>query len=212
MNFKSSYYDMEVEKLFERGYSLDDCFYLKDLKQRKLFLEDDICQETVSEIAKNILQINADDKAENISLKDRKPIFLYISSNGGNADDGFALIDIIENSITPVYTINLSYNYSMAFLIGLAGHKRFATKNAKFLMHDGSNFLYSSSAKIKDQMTFQNEVEKRIKNYVLNKTNITEKEYNKKYRIEWYMFADEARRLGVIDYIVGEDCKLDDII
>ena len=137
---------------------------------------------------------------------------LYISSNGGNVDDGFELIDVIENSKTPIYTINLSYQYSMAFLIGIAGHKRFATKNAKFLMHDGSQFLYSSGAKVQDQMKFQEKVEKRIKNYVLSKSNITSKEYDSKYRIEWYLFADEAKANGFTDYIIGEDCDIDKII
>ena len=100
----------------------------------------------------------------------------------------------------------------MAFLIGIAGHKRFATKNAKFLMHDGSQFLYSSGAKVQDQMKFQEKVEKRIKNYVLSKSNITSKEYDSKYRIEWYLFADEAKTNGFTDYIIGEDCDIDKII
>ena len=205
------YYDIEVDALFEKGYTtIDDCFYLKDLKQRKLFIDDEICQETIFDITRHILQFNKEDR--DIPVEERQPILLYISSNGGNVDDGFELIDVIENSKTPIYTINLSYQYSMAFLIGIAGHKRFATKNAKFLMHDGSQFLYSSGAKVQDQMKFQEKVEKRIKNYVLSKSNITSKEYDSKYRIEWYLFADEAKTNGFTDYIIGEDCDIDKII
>ena len=205
------YYDIEVDTLFEKGCTtIDDCFYLKDLKQRKLFIDDEICQETIFDITRHILQFNKEDR--DIPIEERQPILLYISSNGGNVDDGFELIDVIENSKTPIYTINLSYQYSMAFLIGIAGHKRFATKNAKFLMHDGSQFLYSSGAKVQDQMKFQEKVEKRIKNYVLSKSNITSKEYDSKYRIEWYLFADEAKTNGFTDYIIGEDCDIDKII
>ena len=210
MNHSTNYYDIDVDKLIDKGYCIDDCFYLKDLKQRKLFIDDDICQETIGEIVKHIMQFNKEDKG--IKKEDRTPILLYITSNGGNVDDGFELIDVIENSKTPIYTINLSYQYSMAFLIGIAGHKRFATKNAKFLMHDGSQFLYSSGAKVQDQMKFQEKVEKRIKNYVLSKSNITSKEYDSKYRIEWYLFADEAKTNGFTDYIIGEDCDIDKII
>ena len=205
------YYDIEVDALFEKGCTtIDDCFYLKDLKQRKLFIDDEICQETIFDITRHILQFNKEDR--DIPVEERQPILLYISSNGGNVDDAFELIDVIENSKTPIYTINLSYQYSMAFLIGIAGHKRFATKNAKFLMHDGSQFLYSSGAKVQDQMKFQEKVEKRIKNYVLSKSNITSKEYDSKYRIEWYLFADEAKANGFTDYIIGEDCDIDKII
>ena len=205
------YYDIEVDALFEKGCTtIDDFFYLKDLKQRKLFIDDEICQETIFDITRHILQFNKEDR--DVPVEERQPILLYISSNGGNVDDGFELIDVIENSKTPIYTINLSYQYSMAFLIGIAGHKRFATKNAKFLMHDGSQFLYSSGAKVQDQMKFQEKVEKRIKNYVLSKSNITSKEYDSKYRIEWYLFADEAKANGFTDYIIGEDCDIDKII
>ena len=161
MNHSTNYYDIDVDKFIDKSCCIDDCFYLKDLKQRKLFIDDDICQETIGEIVKHIMQFNKEDKG--IKKEDRTPILLYITSNGGNVDDGFELIDIIKNSETPVYTINLGYQYSMAFLINLAGHKRFATKNAKFLMHDGSNFLYSSSARNIQRSTVLNGICMRTK-------------------------------------------------
>lgn len=169
-----------------------------------------IVQGEVDDIVQFIMQYNKEDLG--IPVEERKPILLFILSNGGAVDVGFELIDIIELSTTPVYTINIGYQYSMGFLIGLAGHKRFATRNARFLMHDGSNFVWDSSAKVRDQMKFQEVSEKRIKNYVLAHSKLTEAEYDEKYRVEWYMFADEAKERGFVDYIIGEDCTLDDII
>ncbi len=32
------------------------------------------------------------------------------------------------------------------------------------------------------------------------------------YEKLWYMFADEAKELGVTDYIIGEDCTINDIV
>lgn len=119
---------------------------------------------------------------------------------------------MIMNSKTPVYTINLGYQYSMGFLIGLAGHKRFATHNAKFLMHDGSNFVYNSGAKAQDQMEFQKKVEERIKQYIISRSNLTPEEYDSKLRVEWYLFADEAKQKGFVDYILGEDCDINEIV
>lgn len=100
----------------------------------------------------------------------------------------------------------------MGFLIGLAGHKRFAFQNAKFLMHDGSNFVYNSGAKAQDQMEFQRRVEERIKSYILSRSKLTSDEYDGKLRVEWYLFADEAKDKGFVDYIVGKDCSIDDVI
>ena len=209
---RKGYYDYEVEiekALLEAGM-VEEIFYLNDLKQRKLFLNVDVEQLSVADIVKHIMQYNKEDKG--IDPKDRQPILLYVTSNGGEVDSGFELIDIIQNSKTPVYTINLGYQYSMGFLIGLAGHKRFATQNAKFLMHDGSNFVYNSGAKAQDQMEFQKKVEDRVKQYILSRSKLTSEEYDSKLRVEWYLFASEAKDKGFVDYIIGEDCDIDEII
>lgn len=206
------YYDIEidVEKALVDGGIVNGLFYLKDLKQRKLFLTEDVDQMSIGEIVKNILQYNREDYG--IPEEERKPIFLYIASNGGELDSGFELIDAIMISKTPVYTINLGYQYSMGFLIGLAGHRRYAMKNAKFLLHDGSNFVYNSGAKVQDQIEFNRKVDERVKQYILTHSQLTAEEYDSKFRVEWYMFSDEAREKGFIDYIIGEDCSIDEII
>lgn len=209
---RKGYYDIElsIEQALIDGGMVDELFYLQDLKQRKLFLNVDIEQLSISEIVKHIMQFNKEDK--DVAVEERTPILLYVTSNGGEVDSGFELIDIILNSKTPVYTINLGYQYSMGFLIGLAGHKRYATSNAKFLMHDGSNFIYNSGAKAQDQMEFQKKVESRIKQYILSRSKITSEEYDSKLRIEWYLFADEAKDKGFVDFIIGKDCDIDEII
>lgn len=206
------YYDFEIdldEALVENGL-VEEIFYLRDLKQRKLFLNADIDQFTVADAVKHIMQFNKEDVG--IEVGKRAPIILYVTSNGGAVDAGFELIDIILNSKTPVYTVNLGYQYSMGFLIGLAGHKRFATRNAKFLMHDGSNFVFGSGTKVQDQMEFQKRVEARIKDYILSRSKLTSEEYDNKLRVEWYLFADEAKEKGFTDYIIGVDCEIDDMI
>lgn len=197
------------DEMFGRGL-IDEVFKMKDLMQRKLLLNDAIAEETVSEIIKHILQYNAVDRG--IPVEERKPIILYLVSDGGDVDCGFELIDAIECSKTPVYTINLGYQYSMGFLIGLAGHKRFAMPNAKYLLHDGSTCVYNSTGKAQDQMRFQSRIEDKIKDYVVKHSKIEADEFDKKYSHEWYMFAEEAKELGFTDYIIGVDCSIDEIV
>lgn len=207
------YYDVDdfdiSEILIENGM-IDEWFHLQDLKNRKLFLKEDISQFSVSEIVKHILQYNAEDKG--IEPEKREPILLYLVSRGGEVDSGFELIDVIQQSKTPVYTINTGYQYSMGFLIGLAGHKRFATPNAKFLLHDGASFVFNSTTKVKDQMKFQEREEERLKEYILSRSKITSDEYDANLRVEWYLFADDAKEKGFVDYIVGEDCDIDMVV
>lgn len=210
--FTAGYYDVDhdYEEVLMKNGLLEEVFYLRDIKQRKMFITVNICQETVDDAVRHIMQFNREDA--DIPVEERKPILLYVASNGGDVDAGFTLIDAILCSETPVYVINQGYQYSMGFLIGLAGHKRFAMPHAKFLMHDGSQFIYNSGAKAQDQMEFNKKWEERIKQYVLSRTHITSEMYDKQMRKEWYMFADEAKALGVVDCIVGQDCTIRDIV
>lgn len=208
----NSYYDISIDldsSVFGSGL-IEEMFYLRDLQQRKLFLSSDICQLTVDDIIRHIMQYNREDA--DIPAEERNPILLYLTSNGGEVDAGFSLIDVILASKTPVYVINNGYQYSMGLLIGLAGHKRFAMPNAKFLLHDGSQFVYNSGAKARDQMEFNRKMEDRIRQYIVMRTNITPELYDSQLRKEWYMFADEAKELGVTDFIIGVDCTIDEIV
>jgi len=206
------YYDFpdSLMKIIMEGSNVEELFYLRDLEQRKLFLNEEIRPDTVEDVVRHIMQFNKEDAG--IPAEERKPIILYVTSDGGCVDSGFKLIDAIEVSKTPVYTVNPGWQYSMAFLIGISGHKRYSFKNAKFLMHDGSSFVYNSSMKAQDQMLFQRKIDDKVKEYVMQHTNITSEVYDAKMRTEWYMFSDEAKEMGVTDYIIGVDCELEEVI
>lgn len=208
MNFDG--FEIGVDELLNGTTTLNDIFYLEDLKQRKLYINTEIEQYTIADVVRHILEFNKQDSG--IPVEDRKPIILYVVSCGGEPDPGFELIDVIQMSKTPVYTVNLGYQYSMGFFIGLAGHKRFATKNAKFLMHDGVTGIVDSTAKVEDRLEFNKKNEARVKDYVLSVSKVTSEEYDSKRRFEWYMFAEEAKKKGFTDYIIGVDCDVDEII
>ena len=204
-------FDFDIEEILLQNGMVEDLLYLEDLRQRKLYLTSSINEDTTGPITRHIFQFNKDDRG--MPIEKRLPIILYMSSAGGSVDAGYQLIDAIQASKTPVYTVNIGYWYSMALLIGIAGHKRFSLKNAKFLLHDGTNFVYDSGAKVQDRLEFNKREEARTREYILGETKITPEEYDSKYRTEWYMFAEEAKEKGFIDYIVGDgDCDVDNIV
>lgn len=200
---------MEIKEVY--NYSWTDKFSVEDIEERRLYINDIIDSEVVDSIVYHIMRYNREDKE--VDVKERKPIILYINSNGGSVPDGYAVIDAIMNSITPVYTVNQGYCYSMGFLIFLSGSKRYCMPSATFLMHDGSTMGWDSTAKMKDRMDFETkQVEEYTKKYIMSRTSIDEKLYDEKYRVEWYFYPTEAKKNGVVDYIVGEDCTIDEII
>ena len=209
---KNSYYDFDIsfESILIDNGLVDECFRLRDLQNRKLFLNTEIDMCSVEDIVKHIIRYNVDDR--DVPIEERRPIILYVSSNGGDVYSGFQLIDAIISSKTPVHTVNMGYQFSMGFLIGMSGHKRFATQHAKYLWHDGTNMAWNSSAKVRDQIEFQQRDEERIREFILSHSKIDKELYDSKFRVEWYMFADEAKDLGIVDYIVGTDCDMAAII
>lgn len=188
-----------------------EAFEIEDLEQRRLFINSEIDDSVFDTIVYHILRYNRIDKG--LPREQRSPILLYINTAGGSVCAGYGVIDVILNSETPVYTINQALCASMGFLIFLAGHKRFSMPRSEFLMHDGSSFGYDSIAKLKDRMEFETiQLEEMTKKYVIERTAINEKLYEEKYRIEWYMLPQEAKKYGICDFIVGEDCSLNEIL
>ncbi len=199
-----------LEDVLVQNGMIDDLFYYQDIQDRKLYFTDVINDTSVFPVVRQIIDINKKDR--DVPVDERKPIKLYLSTPGGDVESGFSLIDAILASKTPVHIINMGDSYSMGFLVCLAGHKRYAFKNTRFLLHDGFEYIYDSASKAEDRKRFTNELDKRMKEYVLSRTKITSQKYGRNRRKEWYMFADEAKSLGVVDYIIGEDVDMEEII
>lgn len=193
-------------------YCFEDKFSIEDIENRRLFLNIEIDDSVIDSAVYYILRYNALDK--NIPVEERKPITLFINSPGGSVVSGYALIDVIMASKTPVYTVNLGMAYSMGFLIFIAGNKRYSMQSATFLCHDGSSYGgVESLNKMKDRVEFETvQMENYTRDYVLERTIITEDEFERNRRREWYMYPLEAKEKGIVDKIIGLDCTIDEII
>ncbi|MBR5027275.1 ATP-dependent Clp protease proteolytic subunit [Candidatus Saccharibacteria bacterium] len=184
-------------------------FYL-DCQNRRFHLigeitpsgEDGVCDESnASRIAREIIRINQEDQG--IDPKDRKRIVIFINSGGGDTAEGYALIGAIQTSETPVDIVSFGRCMSMAFMISLAGDRRFALPYTQFLLHDGGVGGTDSTNKFLDYADFKKRCEKDVvKPYVLKHSKMTEKEYAKFERKEFYMLPEDALKYGFIDGII----------
>ena len=100
------------------------------------------------------------------------------------------------------------YAASMAAVILSAGGKnenitRKAYPSTYILIHDGYVALSASEAKTaNDIMAFNNQVDENIRNFIISNTNITEELYDSKARKQWFISAQEALELNLIDEIM----------
>lgn len=197
----------ELESLLE--YCTDDDDDGNERDDRRLFLTDDITPKSSMDIIKSILAVNKEDAG--IDPKEREPIVIYISSSGGSEMDGLGVVDAIMASTTPVYTVNIGYALSMAFHIYMSGHKRFATKHSSFMMHSGSlnNVDGIDMDKLYDFMEYQRVTSQIEKELITSRTTITSDEFDK--RRDWWLLADQAKSMGIVQYVIGEDCSIDQV-
>ena len=140
-----------------------------------------------------------------IPVKERKPITIRVDSPGGELTDGFMIVDAISNSKTPVHTLNIGMAYSSALLAFVAGHKRLAYKHSSFLLHEGSAGFAGDTGKFQNFSSFYKVQLGQLKDIILKHSLITPELYEDKRRDDWWMTADEAKELGIVDQIVGED-------
>ena len=177
--------------------------------KRVLIVNKDIDNSVIESYAIRILRWNDEDK--NVPSDKRQPITILIHSCGGDLFSTLFLIDIIKQSKTPIHTVGMGLVASAAYYIYINGHDRLAFENTVFLQHDGTISIADSNSKVKDFMAFNDLMEDRIKESILNQTKIDSDFYDKTFDKEYYFFADKGRELGVVDKIIGQDIELADI-
>lgn len=180
------------------------------IENRILVINDEISECVIEDYALYILKWNRDD--EDIPAEKRKPITIFINSPGGSSFDGFALVDVILQSKTPINGVAIGLVASMGYHIYLSCHNRYAFNSAILLQHDGETIVQNSSSKAKQTMKFFEDMEKRTKSYVLNRTTMTEEFYDSIYEQEFWFYPDKGKELGVVHKIIGIDCELDEIM
>lgn len=175
--------------------------YYRRLKKREILWSDEI-DDTTIDIALYIKKWNEEDKG--LPAEQRNPIKIFINSDGGSVDTVLHIIDMIYLSKTPVYTIGMGRVYSAGGLLLMAGQKRYIFQHTSCLIHDGSSGAIGSIGKMLDNLEFTKELEKRMKQYILSSTRISEEQYDQNYRRDWFMFSEEMIELGIADEIVAD--------
>ena len=174
--------------------------------ERKLYLKENVDEKSVMPLIEAIHRINDDDaeKEKEYNGWEREPIKLYIYTYGGVCYAGFALIDAIRASKTPVHTIVLGTAMSMGIFIFNAGHKRLIGEHATLMYHDvsistGMNGEMTEGLKIEldEALRLQKMGSDFLMEYSLVEESMLKDYINRK--ADWYISAEEAIRLKIAD-------------
>lgn len=195
--------DVLFDNVVEDIKDFSDLINLDSATNRELFLGE-ICDGVGQTIEGYIRFWNKYDDEQNIPIEERKPIKIYVDSPGGSLTDTFTMIDAIDMSKTPVWTICTGCAYSGGFFTFIAGHRRFAYPHSSFLYHEGSTGNSADAGKFRNFADFYSKELEQLKDITLGHTKITPEEYKEHIKDDWWMTAEEAVELGVADEISKE--------
>lgn len=132
-------------------------------------------------------------------------IELQISSDGGDIVSGFKLIDylrLLRGRGHVVTGVVFGYAASMAAVLLCACDNRVMGENSFILLHEGSVSASGDSGHVEDMMSLYNKMKERIVVLLTDRSKLTPATLKKRWsRRDWWMDADEALDLGLVDEI-----------
>lgn len=199
MNYEEIYSNFEKE-CYKDDISFDNVLNYNNIRNRGIFLDD--IEEGVGGAVDTLIRFyNQEDDAKDIPIEERKPIKIYINSPGGLLTETFIMIDAIKMSKTPVWGIVTGTAYSGGFFTLIACHKRFGYKHSSYLYHEGATGNSGTAAQFENYAAFYKKELGKLKDLVLENTNITEEEYATIKKDDIWYDAEEAIEKGIIDEI-----------
>ena len=185
-------YVIEQTPQGERSYDI----YSRLLKERIIFLGDEVNDATASIVVAQLLFLEAEDPSKDISL--------YINSPGGSVTAGWAIYDTMQYIKCDVATICIGMAASMgAFLLaGGAKGKRQALPNAEIMIHQPSGGTRGQASDIRIEADHILKIKRRLNEELAVNTNQPIEVIERDTDRDNWMSADEAVAYGLIDSVV----------
>jgi len=184
---------IEKTHMGERAYDI----YSRLLKERIVFLNDDVNAATANILIAQFLHLAYEDP--------KKDIFFYINSPGGSVYDMLAIYDTMNYIKPDVHTIVTGLAASAAAVLLASGQKgkRFALPHSKIMIHQprggGSNgTITDQEINLKEAVRIKKTMEEiMVKNtgQKLDKIHIDMER-------DFYMTAEEAKAYGIVDDVI----------
>lgn len=185
-------YVIEQSSRGERSYDI----YSRLLKDRIIFLCEEVNDVTANLIVAQMLHLEAEDPGKDIQL--------YINSPGGSVTAGWAIYDTMHYIKCDVSTICMGLAASMgAFLLaGGTKGKRMALPNAEIMIHQPSGGAKGQATEIKIVADMILKTRKRLNEELAKNTGQPIEVIEVDTERDNYMSAQEALEYGLIDSVI----------
>ena len=185
-------YVIEQTSRGERSYDI----YSRLLKERIIFLGEEVTDVSASVIVAQLLFLEAEDPGKDISL--------YINSPGGSVTAGMAIYDTMNYIKSDVSTLCVGMAASMgAFLLaGGAKGKRFILPNAEVMIHQPSGGARGQATEIQIVAEKILQTKEKLNRILADNTGQPYDIVCRDTERDHYMTAEEAVSYGLVDQIL----------
>ncbi len=185
-------YVIEQTSKGERSYDI----YSRLLKDRIIFLGEEVNETTASLVVAQLLFLEAEDPGKDISL--------YINSPGGVITAGMAIYDTMKFIKCDVSTICIGMAASMgAFLLcGGTKGKRYILPNAEVMIHQPSGGAQGQATEINIAAEHILAIRRRLNTIMAENTGKSFEEVSRDTERDNWLTAEQALEYGLVDKIV----------
>lgn len=189
---------IENEGRYERAYDI----YSRLLKDRIIFLGQDVNEATANIVVAQLLFLQAEDA--------KKDIYFYINSPGGSVYDALAIYDTMQYITNDVQTVGIGVQASAAAFLLSSGAKgkRFALPNATVMIHQPSS---GTRGKVTDQEIDLREslrIKRLLEEIMAKNTGQKVEKIHEDMERDKWLTSEEAKKYGIIDKIITTPPKL----
>ncbi len=177
-----------------RGERAYDIFSLL-LKERIVFLGTPINDQVSNLIVAQLLFLDREDN--------ERDILFYINSPGGQVSSGLAIYDTMQMISAPVSTVAVGMTASFGSILLLAGTKgkRYALPNATIHLHQPLGGVQGQASDIEIEAREILRMKSLLNGIIQRHTVMTPEQIERYTDRDFYMTAEKARELGLIDSI-----------
>ena len=177
----------------ERSYDI----FSRLLKERIIFISDEINDATASLVVAQLLFLEAEDPDKDIQM--------YINSPGGSITSGFAIYDTMQYIKADVSTICVGMAASMgAFLLAAgASGKRYALPNSEIMIHQPLGGTQGQAEDIRIHAERIVKMREQLNQILSEKTGQPLERIAKDTDRDNFMSAKEATEYGLIDEVIS---------
>ena len=172
--------------------------YSRLLRERIIFLGEQVTSETANRIVAQLLFLEAEDP--------EKDIYMYINSPGGSVYDGLGIFDTMQHVKPDIHTVCVGLAASMGAFLLAAGTKgkRSSLRHSRIMIHQPLGGARGQASDIRiqaDEILFLKE---RLNNELSERTGKDYETIKEDTDRDFYMSPKEAVEYGLIDLVLDK--------